>query len=130
MRRPPPLAALARFVPHFGRLGRATRWRRTKGRPRVWAHRGDSANHFENTMAAFEAARVAGADGIELDVRFDRDQNVVVFHDGDLVNIQAGDQAARFILVSGKPLNEPVARYGPFVMNTEEEIKEDVRYFV
>jgi glycerophosphoryl diester phosphodiesterase len=84
MSRPPPLARFARLVPHVGRLGRATRWRRTKGRPRVWAHRGDSAHELENTMAAFEAARAAGADGIELDVRFDRDKNVVVFHDSDL----------------------------------------------
>jgi len=75
---------LARLVPHLGRLARATRWRRTKGRPRIWAHRGDSAHEVENTMAAFERARAAGADGIELDVRFDRDGNVVVFHDHDL----------------------------------------------
>lgn len=52
---------------------------------------------------------------------------LVVFHDGDYVNIQAGEQAARFILVSGKPLNEPVARYGPFVMNTREEIEQAIR---
>ena len=52
---------------------------------------------------------------------------LIVFQDGDAVNIQAGDQAARFILVSGKPLHESVARYGPFVMNTEEEIKQAIR---
>jgi glycerophosphoryl diester phosphodiesterase len=50
----------------------------------VWAHRGDSAHAVENTMAAFERAREAGADGIELDVRFDRDGTVCVFHDSDL----------------------------------------------
>ncbi len=77
-------SGFARLLPHLGRLGRATRWRRTKGRPRVWAHRGDSAHEFENTMAAFEAARRAGADGIELDVCFDRDKNVIVFHDNEL----------------------------------------------
>jgi glycerophosphoryl diester phosphodiesterase len=77
-------SGLARLVPHLGRLGRAERWRRTKGRPRVWAHRGDSAHHPENTMVAFEAARAAGADGIELDVRLDGDGVVIVFHDDDL----------------------------------------------
>jgi glycerophosphoryl diester phosphodiesterase len=75
---------LARYLPHLGRLGRATRWRRTQGRPRIWAHRGDSAHEVENTMAAFEAARRAGADGVELDVRLDRDGTVVVFHDHDM----------------------------------------------
>ena len=51
---------------------------------------------------------------------------LVIFGEGDY--IQAG--AARFLLVSGKPLNEPIARYGPFVMNTQEEIQqalEDLR---
>jgi glycerophosphoryl diester phosphodiesterase len=75
---------LARFLPHLGRLGRGTRWRRTRGRPRVWAHRGDSAHAPENTLAAFEKARAAGADGLEFDVRFDGDKQVVVFHDKKL----------------------------------------------
>lgn len=52
---------------------------------------------------------------------------LIVFHDGDFVRIKAGAQSARFILVSGKPLNEPVARYGPFVMNTEAEIRQAIR---
>jgi len=37
--------------------------------------------------------------------------------------LQAGKQGARFILVSGKPINEPIVQYGPFVMNTREEIE-------
>ncbi len=77
-------SGLARLLPHLGRTGRATRWKRTRGRPRVWAHRGASALAPENTLAAFELARTAGADGIELDVRLDRDGTVVVFHDRDL----------------------------------------------
>jgi len=72
---------LARLVPHLGRVNRATRWRRTRGRPRVFAHRGDSAHAPENTMRAFELAREVGADGIELDARLDGDGHVVVFHD-------------------------------------------------
>ena len=84
MRRSPPLSALRRLLPHLGRLGRAERWKRTRGRPRIWAHRGASAHAPENTLEAFELARNAGADGIELDVRLDRDGHVVVFHDRDL----------------------------------------------
>ncbi len=47
---------------------------------------------------------------------------LVVFGDGDGVQAQAGPQGARFLLISGLPLGEPIARYGPFVMNTRAEI--------
>jgi redox-sensitive bicupin YhaK (pirin superfamily) len=49
---------------------------------------------------------------------------LVVLGDGDEVRAATDKNSARFILVSGKPLNEPIARYGPFVMNTEEEIEQ------
>lgn len=55
---------------------------------------------------------------------------LAIFSDGDLVEANAGKTGVRFLLVSGKPLNEPVARYGPFVMNTKAEIEqalEDLR---
>ena len=41
---------------------------------------------------------------------------------GASLPVTAGEQGARLIVVAGRPLNEPVARYGPFVMNTVEEI--------
>ena len=47
-----------------------------------------------------------------------------VLSQGDTVALRSGDQAARFLLVAGKPLNEPVARGGPFVMNTDAEIRQ------
>ncbi|MCX6030894.1 MAG: pirin family protein [Chloroflexi bacterium] len=47
---------------------------------------------------------------------------LVVFGDGDLLQVRAGRDGVRFLLVSGQPLGEPIARYGPFVMNTREEI--------
>lgn len=49
---------------------------------------------------------------------------LAVFDPGDLFTARAGDQVARFILVSGKPLREPVAWRGPIVMNTEEELRQ------
>jgi redox-sensitive bicupin YhaK (pirin superfamily) len=52
---------------------------------------------------------------------------LVVLGDGDLVRVHAGEREARFLLLSGQPLREPVARYGPFVMNTPEEIAETLR---
>jgi redox-sensitive bicupin YhaK (pirin superfamily) len=56
--------------------------------------------------------------------------SLAIFGDGDLVNVFTDHEPVRFLLVSGKPLNEPVARYGPFVMNTKQEIEqalEDLR---
>jgi len=52
---------------------------------------------------------------------------LVVFDDGDSVKVRATKQPLRFLLVSGKPLYEPIARYGPFVMNTREEIEQALR---
>jgi redox-sensitive bicupin YhaK (pirin superfamily) len=49
---------------------------------------------------------------------------LVVLGDGDQLKVQTGDRPVRFLLVSGKPLGEPIARYGPFVMNTKEEIEQ------
>lgn len=49
---------------------------------------------------------------------------LIVWSEGDFVRVAAGESGARFLLVSGKPLNEPIARYGPFVMNTREEIEQ------
>ncbi|UCD46501.1 MAG: pirin family protein [Deltaproteobacteria bacterium] len=47
---------------------------------------------------------------------------LAVFGGGDVVNLRAQNRSVRFLLFSGRPLGEPVARYGPFVMNTKEEI--------
>ncbi|MFI5167758.1 MAG: pirin family protein [Thermoanaerobaculales bacterium] len=49
---------------------------------------------------------------------------LVLFDRGDEVTVQAGDEGMRFLLVSGKPLQEPVAWYGPIVMNTQAELKQ------
>jgi redox-sensitive bicupin YhaK (pirin superfamily) len=49
---------------------------------------------------------------------------LVVFDDGDAVRVRAGLKGVRFLLISGLPLHEPIARYGPFVMNTQAEIQQ------
>lgn len=48
--------------------------------------------------------------------------SLVVFADGDTVEIQSGKEQSRFILVAGQPIGEPIVQYGPFVMNTQTEI--------
>jgi redox-sensitive bicupin YhaK (pirin superfamily) len=48
---------------------------------------------------------------------------LVLFSDGDAVAIAAKKEAVRFLLISGKPIGEPIAWYGPIVMNTEEELR-------
>jgi quercetin 2,3-dioxygenase len=53
--------------------------------------------------------------------------HLVLFGEGDGVRVVAGPAGARFLLLAGTPLEEPVARYGPFVMNTREEIEEALR---
>jgi len=47
-----------------------------------------------------------------------------VFGKGDGVRLQAGGEGASFLLLAARPLNEPVVQYGPFVMNTQEEIEQ------
>jgi redox-sensitive bicupin YhaK (pirin superfamily) len=71
----------------------------------------------------FEGVGIFGEDAIS-------HPKLVVFSDGDMVKVRTQEAPVRFLLVSGKPLNEPIARYGPFVMNTREEIEqalEDLR---
>ena len=51
-----------------------------------------------------------------------RDGDLAVLDEGEAVRIRAGADGARLILVAGRPLNEPVFKYGPFVMNSKKEI--------
>jgi quercetin 2,3-dioxygenase len=54
-------------------------------------------------------------------------RSLVLFDRGDELTVQAGGDGMRFLLVSGKPLEEPVAWYGPIVMNTQEQLQEAFR---
>ena len=60
------------------------------------------------------------ADAIRSDVG---NRSLVLFDRGDEVTVQAGENGIRFLLVSGRPIEEPVAWYGPIVMNTREELQ-------
>jgi quercetin 2,3-dioxygenase len=52
------------------------------------------------------------------------DRELVVFDSGDELTVEAGESGIRFLLVSGRPLREPIAWYGPIVMNTQEELRQ------
>jgi len=51
----------------------------------------------------------------------------VLFDSGDEIVVESGDEGIRFLLVSGRPIEEPVAWYGPIVMNTQAELREAMR---
>ena len=88
---------------------------------------------FEGSGTFRDASRPQGVmtertDGSDVVERMDAgDRSLVLFDRGDEVTVQAGEHGIRFLLVSGKPLEEPVAWYGPIVMNTEDELQQRVR---
>ncbi len=67
------------------------------------------------------------------DVRFGPERKavhgpaLVIFGEGDLVEAAAGSDGGRFLLAAARPLGEPIARYGPFVMNTRAEIEQTLQ---
>ena len=69
----------------------------------------------------FEGQGKFGRDGAEKSIGNPR---LLVFGNGDFMTVRTTDNNVRFLLISGKPLDEPIARYGPFVMNTQEEIQQ------
>ena len=84
-------------------------------------HRGHAAFAY-----VFEGEAKFAGDGKEGGTMISHPR-LVVLGDGDAVKVTAGQTPVRFLLVSGKPLHEPIARYGPFVMNTEEEIEQTLQ---
>ncbi len=67
---------------------------------------------------------VDGTDAVKRDETGNR--SLVLFDRGDEVVVQAGDEGIRFLLVSGKPIEEPVAWYGPIVMNTQAQLRQAI----
>jgi redox-sensitive bicupin YhaK (pirin superfamily) len=55
-----------------------------------------------------------------------KNHSLILFDRGDAISVQAGEAGIRFLLVSGKPIEEPVAWYGPIVMNTQEQLRQAV----
>ncbi|SMX33592.1 pirin family protein [Octadecabacter ascidiaceicola] len=89
---------------------------------------------FEGTAAFADASPPSGVllekevMGEEVNIRdMSGDRTLIRFGTGDEVTVQAGEQGVRFLLISGAPIEEPVAWHGPIVMNTKEELQTAIR---
>jgi len=96
---------------------------------KVDAYRSAFAYIFAGSGSFRDASRPFGVlvekevEGEEIQIRdMSGDRTLVVFDTGDEVTVQAGDEGIRFLLVSGKPIKEPVAWHGPIVMNNRAEL--------
>lgn len=89
----------------------------------VFAYVMEGCGHFEQGRDSY-SYEMEGANYFDIDRNCEmKEETLIIFDDGDEVIVTTGERSARFILVSGKPINEPVAWYGPIVMNTQEELR-------
>ena len=87
----------------------------------------EGAGNFRDASAPVGVLTEKGGPDAEILVREETgNRSLVLFDRGDEVTVQAGEAGIRFLLVSGKPIEEPVAWYGPIVMNTREELRQAI----
>ena len=99
----------------------------------VDTYRNAFAYVFEGTGQFIDASRPTGilveksVAGEEINVRdMSGDRTLVQFGTGNEITVTAGEQGIRFLLVSGAPIEEPVAWHGPIVMNTQDELRQAI----
>jgi redox-sensitive bicupin YhaK (pirin superfamily) len=85
------------------------------------------AGTFRDASAPQAVLTESGVDSNATPVYDAKNHSLVLFDRGDEISVQAGPEGIRFLLVSGRPLEEPVAWYGPIVMNTQTELNQAVR---
>ena len=87
----------------------------------------EGSGTFRDASAPFGVLTEKGIPNDELVIREQTgNRSLVVFDSGDEVTVHAGEDGIRFLLISGQPLEEPVAWYGPIVMNTQAELQQAV----
>lgn len=101
---------------------------------KVDTYRRSFAYIFEGSAAFADASKPTGVllekevQGEEVNIRdMSGNRTLIRFGTGDDIAVQAGEEGVRFLLISGAPIQEPVAWHGPIVMNTQEEIMQAMR---
>jgi len=88
----------------------------------------DGAGHFKDASTPKGILLEKEVMGEDLNIRdLSGDRTLIQFGTGDEINVQAGPRGIRFLLISGAPIEEPVAWHGPIVMNTQAELKQAIR---
>ena len=94
---------------------------------RAFAYVFEGSGTFADASQPFGVLTEKGPPDAEILIREQTgNRSLVLFDTGDEVTVQAGDEGIRFLLVSGRPIEEPVAWYGPIVMNTRSELQQAV----
>lgn len=95
---------------------------------RAFAYVFEGAGAFSDAAAPQGVLLEKEVAGRELNIRdMSGDRTLIRFGTGDEVTVQAGEEGVRFLLISGAPIDEPVAWHGPIVMNTQEELMQAMR---
>ncbi|WP_298297053.1 pirin family protein [uncultured Litoreibacter sp.] len=92
---------------------------------RAFAYVFEGAGNFRDASQPAGILLEKEVRGEEVNIRdLSGDRTLIQFGTGDEVTVQAGEQGVRFLLISGAPIEEPVAWHGPIVMNTQEELRQ------
>ncbi|MEP3347829.1 MAG: pirin family protein [Litoreibacter sp.] len=95
---------------------------------RAFAYVFDGSGSFRDASAPQGVLLEKEVMGEEVNIRdMSGNRTLVQFGTGDEVTVQAGERGIRFLLISGAPIEEPVAWHGPIVMNTKDELREAMR---
>lgn len=87
----------------------------------------EGSGSFRDASAPQDILRESLLSNGDEQLEWSGNRSLILFDNGDEVTVQAGEQGIRFLLVSGKPLKEPVAWGGPIVMNTQQELQQAFR---